>query len=142
MRSLWRDDVSVHEGTTARLDPSWSWPKTVRREGPRVLVGAQLGPQTVDAIAGWADGWMPIGSPTLDLDGGLDALRTAFERAGRDPAAVYTSMLNAPADPAELNALVERGVQAAAFTVWAEEAGDVERRLDLFAEVVASFDAG
>ena len=43
---------------------------------------------------------------------------------------------------AELNALVERGVQAAAFTVWAEEAGDVEHRLDLFAEVVASFDAG
>jgi probable F420-dependent oxidoreductase len=135
MRSLWTDEVSVHDGDHASLADSWSWPKSPQRRGPRVLLGSALGPKTLAAMAAWADGWMPIRTPELDLPRDLERVRRAFEDAGRDPASVYTVVMNGPTDRAGLDQLVELGVQGVALTVWAEEPDDVLSTLDRFGEL-------
>lgn len=135
MRSLWVDAESSHAGSEAALEPSWSWPKTVRPDGPPVLLGSAVGPKMVAATAEWADGWMPILTPALDLDDGIGRLRTAFDDAGRDPDSLLVTIMNAPADAAAIDDLRRRGVQHGAFTVWAEDPDDVLRALDRFAAI-------
>ena len=135
MRSLWTDDEASHAGTEVSLEPSWSYPNTVRPGGPPVLLGAALGPRTIAAAAAWADGWMPILMPGLDLDGGIAQLRTAFADADRDPESLLVTVMNAPHDPAALTGLADRGVQHGALTVWAEDPDDIRRSLDEFTRI-------
>ena len=139
MRSLWTDDESSHAGTEASLEPSWSWPKAVRDGGPPVLLGAAVGPKMLAAAADWADGWMPILTPALDLDGDIERLRRAFSDAGRDPDALLVTAMNAPHDAAALDDLFRRGVRHGALTVWAEEPDDIRRALDGFARIRSDY---
>lgn len=135
MRSFWTDAESSHVGDDVSLAPSWSWPKSPQPGGPPVLLGAAVGPKMLAATAAWADGWMPILTPALDLDGDLAQIRQAFADAGRDPDDVQVTAMNAPNDPAALADLFARGVQHGALTVWAEAPDDVRRSLDAFADI-------
>lgn len=135
MQALWTDHEASSAGTQFSLEPSWSYPKTVRPGGPPVLLGAAVGPKMLASFTEWADGWMPILTPTLDLVGDLTRIRAALEAAGRDPASLLVSAMNAPKTPAELSALVDLGVQKAAFTVWAEDPDMIRQQLDQFASI-------
>lgn len=139
MRSLWIDDESRHDGDEVSLEPSWSWPKSPRAGGPPVLLGAAVGPKMLDATVAWADGWMPILVPGLDLDGDIAQIRAAFEAGGRDPDSLQVTAMNAPHDAASLGALHAGGVRHAAFTVWAEDPDDVRSALDRFASIRADY---
>ncbi|MCB0972731.1 MAG: LLM class flavin-dependent oxidoreductase, partial [Acidimicrobiales bacterium] len=63
------------------------WPKPVQqvrgRPGVPVLVGGAPGPILFEHIAEFADGWIPIGG--AGVAAAMADLRTAAERAGRDP---------------------------------------------------------
>jgi probable F420-dependent oxidoreductase len=137
MRALWTDHEASWEGTEFALAPSWSYPKTVRTGGPKILFGTGTGPKARAAMAEWGDGWMPILVPGLDLRAELDNLRGDFAAAGRDPAELSVVAMNAPHDVAALHELEELGVQRAAFTVWGEEPDDILRELDVFAATAA-----
>jgi alkanesulfonate monooxygenase SsuD/methylene tetrahydromethanopterin reductase-like flavin-dependent oxidoreductase (luciferase family) len=88
-------------------------------------------------LAEWANGWIPILHPRMDLATEVARLSAAFEAAGRDPADVLVTACNAPQDQAGLAALAELGVQRAALTLWAEAEDDVRRELDRLALLVA-----
>lgn len=86
MRCLWTEEEAAFDGEYRHLSPSWSWPKTRRPGGPPVLVGGRGTDSNFRRIAGWADGWIPMGlsplSPSLKED--LARLRAIWESAGRD----------------------------------------------------------
>ena len=86
MRALWTDHEASYRGTFYSLPPSWAYPKPHQNGGPPVLIGGAAGPGLFAAIAGWADGWMPIGAGGLATR--LPELRAAMDAAGRDPAAL------------------------------------------------------
>ncbi|MEX1163148.1 MAG: TIGR03619 family F420-dependent LLM class oxidoreductase [Nitriliruptor sp.] len=82
LRALWRDDEASVDLPHAQLEPSWSWPKPVQRPGPPIMLGAALGPRTLDDLVHHFDGWLPLGR-TAAVDG-LEQLRRAWTDAGRE----------------------------------------------------------
>lgn len=141
MRSLWRDEVASYDGELVGLEPSWAWPKPTRPEGPPVLLGGGWGPVLFDAIARYADGWMPI-SARGSLHDRLEPLRRRFEANGRDPDSIRVAVMGASTDPAALRALGDEGVERAVLTVWSEDRDEILRTLDDYAEVAAAVARG
>lgn len=86
MRRLWTDEEAAFDGRFRSLSPSWSWPKTRRAGGPPVLLGGRATARNFDRIAGWADGWIPMGqTPKSEgLEADLAQLRKHWHAAGRD----------------------------------------------------------
>jgi probable F420-dependent oxidoreductase len=141
MRALWTQDVAAHSGDLVRLEPSWAWPKPAQPGGPPVLLGGGWGPRLFDAIARYADGWMPI-SARASIAERVAPLRERFEAAGRDPDTLRITVLGATTDPAGLASLGDEGVERAVLTIWAEGRDDVLRALDDDASIVRRLHGG
>jgi len=86
MQALWSQEQAEFHGTHVDLDPCWSWPKPVQQPRVTTLVGGGAHPGVFDAIAEYADGWLPIGGSGLAE--ALPRLRQAVEAHGRDPRSV------------------------------------------------------
>jgi len=113
MRSLWTEDEARYDGRFVQLPPSMAWPKP-RHGGPPVLVGGLGMPQTFTRVAEWADGWIPLGHSVLDepdLPSQLRELRSTWNRAGRDSAALHVSAFFPPAGACEMARTLERAGQ-------------------------------
>ena len=135
MRALWRDHEASYAGEVLSLEPSWSYPKSVSPDGLPVLLGGVIAPKMLAHLVEWADGWIPILTPAIDLAADVATLRQAFEDAGRDPDSLRITICNAPSDAAGLEGLAALGVQRAALTVWAETRDDVLHQLDHFSRI-------
>ena len=134
MRSLWTDDVGSYAGEHVQVAPSWMWPKPAQAGGPKVVLGGGWGPKLFEAVAQWGDGWMPItGRGTLQ--GRIDGLWEACDRAGRDRTEIEVDAIGASDDVGALANLRAEGVQRAILTVWDEDRDAVLRTLDRFAAV-------
>lgn len=83
MRALWAEKPTAYEGAFGSVRASEAHPKPVRNGAPRVLVGGAAGPKLFEAVAEYADGWLPIGGG--GLTDSLPQLRRAWEEAGRAP---------------------------------------------------------
>jgi hypothetical protein len=111
--------VASFEGSHVHLTPSYQWPKPVQQPSPPVLIGGAAGPKMFQAVADYADGWMPIGGRGLTEN--LPKLRTAFEEAGRDPATLRVSVFGSQPDPGRLEHYAELGAER--VTLWVPPAG-------------------
>jgi probable F420-dependent oxidoreductase len=130
MKSLWRDDEASFAGDHVRLEPSWQWPKPVRGDGP-VLIGGAAGPKLFAAICDYADGWIPIGGAGLSTS--LPELRTQWEDAGRDPAALRVVPFGTVPAPGKLEHYESLGVDEVVLRVNDGDEASVLRRLDRLA---------
>ena len=83
MKTLWAPEPTAFSGEYAHVTPSWAFPKPVNGS-PRLFVGGAPGPKLLDAVADYADGWLPIGGQ--GIRDALPALDAACERYGRDRA--------------------------------------------------------
>ena len=134
MRRLWSDEVASFDGDHVHVAPSWMWPKPVQAGGPPVILGGGWGPRLCEAVAEWADGWMPI-TARASLVGRVEGLWDACARAGRDPDTVEIDAIGATPDAASLASLRAEGVHRAILTVWDEDRDLALRALDRFAAV-------
>jgi probable F420-dependent oxidoreductase len=108
MQALWSQDEATFAGEHVRLDASWSWPKPVQAPRVRILIGATAGPSVFQAIAEYADGWMPVGGSGV-ADAMAD-LRRAFIDAGRDPADLHVVPFGTMPERGKLEHYEEIGV--------------------------------
>ncbi len=83
MQALWSQEQAEFHGEFVSLDPCWSWPKPVQQPRVPTLVGGGATPKVFEAIAEYADGWMPIGGSGLAE--ALPVLRRTIEAHDRDP---------------------------------------------------------
>ena len=134
MRSLWSDEVGSFDGAHVHVAPSWMWPKPAQPGGPPVILGGGWGPKLYEAVADWADGWMPI-TARPSLAGRVEGLWDACRRVGRDPATVEIDAIGAAPDAGALANLRAEGVHRAILTVWDEDRDGALRSLDQFAGV-------
>jgi probable F420-dependent oxidoreductase len=134
MRALWSDEVASFDGAHVHVAPSWMWPKPAQPHGPKVILGGGWGPKLCEAVAEWADGWMPI-TARASLVGRVEGLWDACARAGRDPATVEIDAIGVTPDAATLASLRAEGVHRAILTVWEEDRDGALRSLDRFAAV-------
>lgn len=112
LRVLWTEDTASVDLPHVSLAPSWSWPKPVQRGGPKVLLGAALGPRTLEDLVTDFDGWLPLGR-TAALDG-LARLRTAWSEAGRGDGPVVHVLGAAPGED-KVRELAAAGVDRVTF---------------------------
>ncbi|MBL8774665.1 MAG: LLM class F420-dependent oxidoreductase [Acidimicrobiales bacterium] len=115
MKALWTQDEAGFSGEHVRFEPSWSWPKPVQKPHPPLLIGGGGGPKLFEAIADYADGWIPIGG--AGLREALPALHRAMEDAGRDPAELSIVPFGSLPDPGKIEYYRGLGVTEIVFRV-------------------------
>jgi alkanesulfonate monooxygenase SsuD/methylene tetrahydromethanopterin reductase-like flavin-dependent oxidoreductase (luciferase family) len=129
IRALWSDDVASFAGQHVDFTPSWAWPKPARAGGPKVHIGGGHGPRVLDAVASWADGWMPISART-SFASRLALLDEACARADRDRADIDVTLFGATTDPAGIANLIAEGVHRVVLTLPSDDREDVLAQLD------------
>jgi probable F420-dependent oxidoreductase len=127
-RALWRDAPARFESPTVSFDALWSLPRPLQPGGIPLWFGVALGPRNLARVVELGDGWMPMDSSVDAIRSGVERLREAFGRAGRDFSgfgvrAHAPVALRADRRPdlerslAALPALAEAGATAAAFAL-------------------------
>jgi alkanesulfonate monooxygenase SsuD/methylene tetrahydromethanopterin reductase-like flavin-dependent oxidoreductase (luciferase family) len=122
-------------------------PRPFTATGPPIWLGG-TGPRMLRLTGERFDGWLPLSPTPADYASGLQAVRAAAERAGRDPATIaagaYLTVAfadNAQTAAAELDEymLAYYGVPAAAMARgMALHAGTIESAAEWFAQYRAS----
>lgn len=84
----WKDNPVEYAGEHWTIPSTYVERKPVRK--PPVYLAA-ISPAALDRVARRADGWLPVafpGQPLDDIRAGLDGIRAAAAKAGRDPAGI------------------------------------------------------
>jgi len=129
MEALWSDEVASFEGEFVSFEASWAWPKPVQRPRPPVLIGGGAGPKMFDAIAEYADGWIPIGG--RGVASCLPELQEAFAKRGRDSSEIRVVPCGTIPTGSKLEYFATIGIDEVVLGV---EAGDVDRVLPILDE--------
>jgi probable F420-dependent oxidoreductase len=138
MRALWAADPTAYTGPYVSVPPSWAWPKPAST--PPVLFGCRASIHAFDVIARHGDGWQPI-EGYGELLTALPMLRTAFERAGRDPSTAQVCVYSSAGDPRTLDDYRASGVGEVALTLPSAGRDEVLAALDRLAPLVGEFEA-
>ena len=135
MKALWTQDEASFEGEFATVSPSGAWPKPTQQPHPPVLIGGQGGPKLFEAVAEYADGWMPIGG--RGIKAALPELRAAYERHGRDPSTLTVVPFGTIPDAGKLEYYASLGIEDVVLGIDHGERDHVLEELDRFAPFIA-----
>lgn len=91
MRAIWREESASYEGEFANFENIISYPKPARPGGPPIVIGGAR-PKTLDRVARYADGWIPIDVLIDDLGPMMASLGQKMTGAGRDPETLNISV--------------------------------------------------
>ena len=131
MKAIWTNDEAGYSGQFVDFPPTFSWPKPVQQPHPPILIGGGGGPKLFEAIADYADGWIPIGGAGVNKQ--LPLLHQAMEKAGRDPDELTIVPFGVLPDPGKLEYYEESGFEEIVFRVPPAPAEKVLPILDRFA---------
>jgi hypothetical protein len=88
LRHLWADQVAEFSGEFYTVPRARVAPRPVQRPGPPVILGGIVRP-ALERVGRVADGWVTSSRTDLSRIGdGIEVIRGAAEKAGRDPAAL------------------------------------------------------
>lgn len=132
MRSIWTNDEAEYHGDYVDFDPIWCWPKPVQEKGPPIWIGAQSR-YTIERVADYADGWMPIGGMSPEQ---LDELRQRCDQRGRNIEDITLALFGALPDAEVIKRRIAEGFDVAIFNAPSAPADQVFPVLDRYAEVV------
>jgi probable F420-dependent oxidoreductase len=127
MRQLWSKEIAEFHGEHVELRPSFAWPKPMNGS-PKILVGGAPGPRTFDAIAEYADGWMPIGGAGISRS--TPELRQRFVDRGRDPSSIEIVPFGTIPSASKLDHLARAGCTEVVLRVPSEGESQMLGRLD------------
>ena len=87
MKNLWRDAPASFASESINFDSVYCRPAPINHDIP-CWVGIKATPNNCDSIAACADGWIPIEQDPSLYKPRIERLKQAFEKAGRNPAAL------------------------------------------------------
>jgi probable F420-dependent oxidoreductase len=137
MQALWSQEQPEFHGRYVDLDPCWSWPKPLQQPRVTTLVGGGAHPGVFDAIAEYADGWLPIGGSGLAE--ALPRLREAVEAHGRNPGSVRVVPFGTVPSVEKLERYRDLGVDEVVLRVPSGPAAEMLAVLDAHAAYVERF---
>jgi probable F420-dependent oxidoreductase len=137
MQALWSLDEAEFHGRYVSLESSWSWPKPVQQPRVTTLIGGGATPAVFEAVAEYADGWMPVGGAGLGT--ALPRLRRAFEARERDPDSLQVVPFGTVPSDGKLEHYRELGVAEVVLRVPSGDAHSIRRSLDDLAGYVPKF---
>jgi alkanesulfonate monooxygenase SsuD/methylene tetrahydromethanopterin reductase-like flavin-dependent oxidoreductase (luciferase family) len=103
----------------------------------RTLVGGTATPAVFEAVAEYADGWMPVGGGGIGA--ALPELRRAAEARGRDPGSIEVVPFGTVPNDAKLAHYLELGIAEVVLRVPSGDADQMQRSLDELAGFVPRF---
>ncbi len=137
MQALWSEERAEFHGRHVSLDPCWSWPKPVQHPRVTTLVGGSATPAVFEAVAEYADGWMPVGGSGLAA--AIPRLHAAVEQRGRDPRSVSVIPFGTVPSFEKLEHFDRLGVREVVLRVPSGDTGGMLRVLDDHARYVERF---
>ncbi|HKZ24774.1 MAG TPA: LLM class F420-dependent oxidoreductase [Acidimicrobiia bacterium] len=135
MQKLWTEDEPSFSGRFVKFEPSWAWPKPVQKPYPPIVLGAAAGPRTLQDLASFCDGWIPLGT-RHEIEGKIREVRAAVAGVGRDPVTFEVTVFYAKPDPQSLANLSAWGIDRAVFGLRSETAATTLPRLDELAALL------
>jgi probable F420-dependent oxidoreductase len=129
MKAIWTQEKTEYHGKFVNFDPIWCNPKPVQKPHPPVLMGGN-GSIAIKYAARHCDGWIPSAVLVDQMAARLAMLREELQAAGRDPKGFPTTVLFAPNDRKQLDALQEMGIERAVFAMPSADSEKVKSLLD------------
>lgn len=84
-KTLWRERVASHSSEFLKFDSIHCMPKPVQEGGVPVWVSGTVNPAVLQRIVRFGAGWVLWGPSISDPRPGVDQIRAALDRSGRDP---------------------------------------------------------
>ena len=84
MCEIWTHEEAEYHGRYVDFDPIWMWPKPVQSPYPPLLVGGS-GPRSLQLVATYGDGWLPVVADLDDFDRQLADLHERCRLSSRPP---------------------------------------------------------
>jgi probable F420-dependent oxidoreductase len=126
MRTLWRDEMSSHEGPHYSLPPCRMFPKPVQTPNPPVYVGGETD-AALRRVAALGDGWHGFNHLPDSAAESIGRLERALTEAGRSLGDVDVTVCPylQPVEPAHLPAYRDAGVGQVVLTAFAADAAAI-----------------
>ena len=137
MQALWSGDPAEFHGDHISLDPCWSRPKPVQQPRIATLVGGGANAPVFEAVAEYADGWLPIGG--AGLAEALPRLRRAVAERGRDPEGIRVVPFGTVPTDSKLDHFRHQGITEVVLRVPSGPAASMLSVLDAHAAFVDRF---
>lgn len=139
MRTLWRDDVSSHDGEHYTLPPCRMFPKPMQSPNPPVYVGGESD-VALRRVARLGDGWHGFNhtpATAAECVARLDRELAAVGRS-RDEIDITVCAYLQPVEPALLPAYRDAGVQQVVLTAFAADAAGIRDTIARFGDEYVS----
>ena len=137
MKSLWTDVESEYHGRYYDFPPVYSFPGSVQRPHPPVLLGG-MARNVFRRVVDYGDGWMPNRVTPDDIGAGRARIDELAAAAGRDPASISISVFGQPADRSLVGELFDAGAERVMIRVETADEDATNAQLDEIAEAVLS----
>ena len=139
MKSIWANEEAEYHGTQVNFDPIISNPKPVQKPHPPIHVGG-IFPGGLNRAVRYGNGWIPIaGRGEFNPKRWVEERNIACETAGRDPKEIEISIYGAPANPSQLEELMNAGIDRVVFGLPPEGTEPVMSILDSLTELKENF---
>jgi probable F420-dependent oxidoreductase len=135
MKALWTQEEGEFHGEFVDFDPARSYPKPVQRPHPPIILGGETD-YTIDRVVEYCDGWLPRGGRNFDAAEGMERLRRAADKAGRDMASLSVTLFRAEPDAQKLESYAQAGIESALFNLPSADRETVLPLLDEFAALL------
>ncbi len=136
MKEIWTKDEAEFHGEFVNFDPIWAFPKPVQKPHPPILMGGN-GATTLDRVAEFCDGWLPITMRSNDLVERIAELNRKAEAAGRDPNSISVTIFAAKPERAAIEKLEQAGVSRVVFLMPPADRETILPLLDRYAELMS-----
>ena len=137
MKSLWTEVESEYHGKYYDFPPVYSFPRSVQRPHPPVLLGG-MARNVFRRVVQWGDGWMPNRVTPDDISTGRQTLNELAAEAGRDPESISVSVFGQPANRSLVGELFDSGADRVMIRVETADEEATRAQLDQIAEAVLS----
>lgn len=126
MRTLWRDDISKHDGPYYSLPPCRMFPKPVQDGGPPIYFGGETDP-ALRRVAEVGDGWHGFNHLPDSAAEAIGRLEPMLADAGRslDDVDITVCGYLKPVEPSLLPAFADAGVDQLVLTAFGMDAKEI-----------------
>ena len=135
MKEIWTRDEAEFHGEFVNFDKILSYPKPLQKPHPPIILGAG-GSATLDRVAEFCDGWIPIAPIPANIAEQVAALRRRAEAADRNPDSISVSFYDAAPRRAVIDQLESAGVGRVVFLLPSAGRETVLPRLDEYATLM------
>jgi probable F420-dependent oxidoreductase len=135
MKELWTQVKSEYHGKYYDFPPVFSFPRSVQRPHPPVLLGG-MAKNVFKRVVEYGDGWLPNRVAPDDIKAGRAKLDELAEAAGRDPSSLQIQVFGQQPDRDLVRQFEEAGAQAVLIRVPTADESESLATLEKIAEAV------